>query len=152
MNFTAETTADTSEVLTIFGDMSTALETLTLKNVNNTVTIFNLDFLIRCRKELTQLTISGTTIDNLTDPFNNGEAYTTNFNKLGYVDLRNNELTTAEVNDFFFNIDTYANINRNPAIPKFILIQGQTPAAPPSGLTPAIIAGLSAQGWTITTD
>lgn len=62
------------------------------------------------------------------------------------IQLKSNTLSTAEVNNILIALDATGLLN------KFLYLELQTPAAPPSGAGATAKTNLIANGWTVTTD
>lgn len=139
-----------AKVASIGNVMSSNLQVYEVTNVDSTITNFDLEFLKYCCASLTSLTMTGTTIETLTNaPFSyNAANYATNFHLLAQIDLSDNEITVAAIEDFVVSLRDYANYAYQATIlGKTISMDNQTPSAPPNSNTTAAIGDLVSAGW-----
>jgi len=71
---------------------------------------------------------------------------TINFSAMTSLNMYNNALTVSKVNALLVGLDGNGLLNGS------VSLQGQTPAATPTGAGATAAANLVSKGWTVTTD
>lgn len=152
-NFTCDVIFNTALVISVTGVMSSLLDTFIIKTMLNTTTTFDMETLKYAKANLRSLTITGSGLTTILDPFIYSGDVTSNFPLLTTIDLGNNKLTVSTIDNFVTNLVQLANYSYNaPSLGKNITMDNQTPAAPPAGPTVVFITELINSGWNVAFD
>lgn len=136
-------TTGSSHCTGLSGKLSSVFSILFLKDANFS---FDLAIFNNCKDTISQIIIQNTTFTGFdTSIWGAYSGLSTNWTQLNYVDLINNNLSSADV-DAFYN--TFWNMNRfKPAIIGTLRTQGSTGAPTSTSLTAR--NNLIAKGWTL---
>lgn len=141
----SNTLSDTAKLVSITGTFPAAMDSHTLMyNLDPGTTNWDFTYLENCAGNIQLLTLRNTAIETIVNPFNGaGAGGFSYFNYLKTIDISNNKLTAATIEDFY--VDFVANANY--AGPGYMYSNAQTPAVVYTAPTIAAKITLANAGW-----
>lgn len=145
-SWNSTTASNTAKLVEITGTFPMAMEShFLMYNLDPGTTNWDFTYLEPCAGSLQTLTLWNTAIETIVNPFNGaGAGGGSYFWILKNIDISNNKLTQATIEDFY--VDFVANANY--AGPGYIYSNAQTPSVVYSAPTVAARLTLTNAGWT----